>query len=97
MASNKIRYLVLNRRNEAQSPALHGLTLKGVQNPKSPSFLDPAEAEGFMGMLSQANPGQGFYLAKVEKVAISYDAVGISADGREVVITNTTADGAGDE
>lgn len=97
MASSKIRYLVLNRQNMAQRPCDHGLTLKGVQNPKSPSFTDAGEAEGFLAMLSQANPGQGFYLAKVEKVAISYDKVGIDPDSREVVITGTTADGAGDE
>lgn len=97
MASSKIRYLVLNNKNEPQNPSAHGLHLKGVQNPKSPSFLDAAEAEAFLGMLSQRTPGQGFYLATVGKVAISYDKVGMKAEGRAVEITVCTPAGEGDE
>lgn len=97
MASTKIRHLVLDRTNTPQRPCDSGLHLKGVQNPRSPSFLDKTEAQGFQEMLAQNNPGQAFYLATVESVSIAYDKAGADADGREVVTTATTAEGAGDE
>lgn len=97
MASTKIRHLVLDRTNTPQRPADSGLHLRGVQNPKSPSFLDKDEAAGFQAMLAQNNPGQAFYLATVESVAIAYDKVGVDADGRDVEVTACTAAGTGDE
>ncbi len=106
MASTKIRYLVLDRTNTPQRPADHGLHLAGLQNPKSPSFLDGATAGKFQQMLAQKNPGQAFYLSKVESVAIAFDnpdnLVKVGEDkcgnkAREVSVTTTTADGAGDE
>src|SRR4051812_45655897 len=103
MANTKIRFLVLDAKNNAIRPDQMGLKLgEGVQNGKSPSFLDKGKAEQFAQLLAQSNIGQNYYVAQVTGVAsASHDMGAMLADGTSgaapVKFTPTVAGGEGDD
>ncbi len=96
------RYLVLDRTNTPVTPASMGLNLASVQNPKSPSFLDPDQAKKFATLCAQTHIGQNYYVAEIlGGVSANHDldaALSSSKDGvAPTKWVDASASGTGEE
>ena len=71
MSSNtpKTRFLILNRVNVAILPRDNEYSTDDVAAAHSPSFTSKEKAMEFGTFLADENPGERFYLARIESVA----------------------------
>lgn len=64
----KTRFLILDRTNVAMLPRDTGYPTEDVQAAYSPSFTDKDKAMAFGTFLADENPGERYFLARIESV-----------------------------